>query len=113
MTKNRVGLPAQEPDLGEAPRSRLQDRPSLDCLRSDLAPGLGVAAGGKKARAVDVQHIKFDVANENDRTHALTHDVDVLLNNAVIMEPWPLVKIPMPVFRSVCETNVFAAIEVA
>jgi NAD(P)-dependent dehydrogenase (short-subunit alcohol dehydrogenase family) len=66
-----------------------------------------------KSRGVDMQVIKFNVANENDHTHALAHDVDVLLNNAVIMEPGPLVEIPMQVFRSVFETNVFAALEVA
>jgi short-subunit dehydrogenase len=48
-----------------------------------------------KSRGVDMQVIKFDVANENDHTHALAHDVDVLLNNTVIMEPGPLVEIPM------------------
>nr|WP_244109305.1 SDR family oxidoreductase [Burkholderia anthina] len=66
-----------------------------------------------KARGADMQVIKFDVTNEIDRAHALTYDVDVLLNNAAIMESGPLVEIPMAVFRSVFETNVFAALEVA
>jgi NAD(P)-dependent dehydrogenase (short-subunit alcohol dehydrogenase family) len=66
-----------------------------------------------RSRGVDIQVLKFDVTSEIDRTHALTHDVDVLLNNAAIMESGPMVEIPMPVFRSVFETNVFAALEVA
>ncbi|KVX46576.1 SDR family oxidoreductase [Burkholderia cepacia] len=66
-----------------------------------------------KARGVDMQVIKFDVTNEIDRAHALTHEIDVLLNNAAIMESGPLVEIPISVFRSVFETNVFAALEVA
>ena len=37
----------------------------------------------------------------------------MLFNNAGIMESGPMVEIPMPVFRSVFETNVFAALELA
>ena len=39
--------------------------------------------------------------------------LDVLFNNAGIMESGPMVEIPMAVFRSVFETNVFAALELA
>ncbi|WP_421706031.1 SDR family oxidoreductase [Alloalcanivorax xenomutans] len=60
-----------------------------------------------------MQVIKLDVLNEIDRHHALGLDIDVLFNNAGIMESGPIVEIPMPVFRSVFETNVFAALELA
>ena len=55
--------------------------------------------------------IKLDVLSDIDRAHALALDFDVLFNNAGIMESGPMVEIPMPVFRSVFETNVFAALD--
>jgi len=57
--------------------------------------------------------IKLDVLNEIDRTKALSIEIGVLFNNAGIMESGPMVEIPMTVFRSVFETNVFAALELA
>ncbi|AUH33070.1 SDR family oxidoreductase [Paracoccus tegillarcae] len=66
-----------------------------------------------KAEGLNIQVIKLDVLNEIDRNHALTLEIDTLFNNAGIMESGPMVEIPMPVFRSVFETNVFAALELA
>jgi len=68
-----------------------------------MAPGLGATAGG----------VKLDVLNEIDRANALTLEIDTLFNNAGVMESGPIVEIPMSVFRSVFETNVFAALELA
>lgn len=64
---------------------------------------------------LDMQVIKLDVLNAIDREHALSvaGDIDVLFNNAGIMESGPMAEIPMEVFRSVFETNVFAALELA
>lgn len=62
---------------------------------------------------VSIEVIKLDVVNEIDRKNALNHEIDVLFNNAGIMESGPLTEIPMSVFRSVFETNVFAAWELA
>jgi len=66
-----------------------------------------------KAEGIDIRVIKLDVLNEIDRKHVLGIDIYVLFNNAGIMESGPMVEIPMPVFRSVFETNVFAALELA
>lgn len=66
-----------------------------------------------KAEGLDIRVVKLDVLNEIDREHALGIEIDVLFNNAGIMESGPMVEIPMPVFRSVFETNVFAALELA
>jgi len=66
-----------------------------------------------KAEGVEMQVVKLDVLNEIDRAKALAIEIDVLLNNAGIMESGPMVEIPMAVFRSVFETNVFAALELA
>lgn len=66
-----------------------------------------------KAEGVEMEVIKLDVLNAIDRANALGLEIDVLLNNAGIMESGPMVEIPMSVFRSVFETNVFAALELA
>ena len=66
-----------------------------------------------KDEGVDIEVIKLDVLSEIDRGNALMRDIDVLFNNAGIMESGPMVEIPMAVFRSVFETNVFAALELA
>lgn len=66
-----------------------------------------------KAEGIELQVIKLDVLSEIDRAKALELDIDVLHNNAGIMESGPMVEIPMAVFRSVFETNVFAALELA
>ena len=66
-----------------------------------------------RADGVEMQVIKLDVLNEIDRTSAFGLEIDVLFNNAGIMESGPMVEIPMSVFRSVFETNVFAALELA
>lgn len=66
-----------------------------------------------KVEDVEMQVIKLDVLNEIDRTSAFGLEIDVLFNNAGIMESGPMVEIPMSVFRSVFETNVFAALELA
>lgn len=65
------------------------------------------------AEGVGMQVIKLDVLSEIDRKNALEREIDVLFNNAGIMESGPMVEIPMSVFRSVFETNVFAALELA
>jgi len=57
--------------------------------------------------------VKLDVLSAIDRGKALERDIDVLFNNAGIMESGPMAEIPMSVFRSVFETNVFAALELA
>lgn len=62
---------------------------------------------------LDLQCIKLDVLNEIDVAHALALDVDVLFNNAGIMESGPMLEIPLSVVRSVFETNVFAALALA
>ena len=66
-----------------------------------------------QAEGLALEVIKFDVTSEIDRQHALQHEVDVLLNNAGVMESGPMTEIPLSAVRSVFEVNVFAALEVA
>jgi len=65
------------------------------------------------AERVAIEVVKLDVLSPIDRQKAFTHEIDVLFNNAGIMESGPMVEIPPEVMRSVFETNVFAALEVA
>ena len=66
-----------------------------------------------KDAGLEMQVVKLDVLDSIDRDKVLTSQIDVLFNNAGIMESGPMVEIPMPVFRRVFETNVFAALELA
>lgn len=66
-----------------------------------------------QTEGIALEVIKLDVLNEIDREHALAREIDVLFNNAGIMESGPMVEIPLSVFRSVFETNVFAALALA
>lgn len=64
-------------------------------------------------QGVVLEVIKLDVLSQIDRMNALKYDVDVLFNNAGIMESGPVIELPMQIVRSVFETNVFAALELA
>lgn len=66
-----------------------------------------------QAEGLSLKVIKLDVLNEIDRHNALALEIDTLFNNAGIMESGPMVEVPMSVFRSVFETNVFAALDLA
>lgn len=66
-----------------------------------------------KTEGFGIEVIKFDVTSEIDRTKAFGFTIDTLLNNAGIMESGPMVEIPVEVVRSIFETNVFAALQVA
>ncbi|NVK43791.1 MAG: SDR family oxidoreductase [Oceanospirillaceae bacterium] len=66
-----------------------------------------------ESEGIQMTVIKLDVLNEIDRAHAFALDIDVLFNNAGIMESGPVVELPMDVVRSVFETNVFAALMMA
>ncbi|MEG0819455.1 MAG: SDR family NAD(P)-dependent oxidoreductase, partial [Brevundimonas sp.] len=52
------------------------------------------------AEDLDLQVVKLDVLNEMDRAKAFEQDIDVLFNNAGIMESGPMVEIPLSVVRS-------------
>lgn len=65
------------------------------------------------AEGLDLEVIKLDVTSAIDRAKAFTFEIDTLFNNAGIMESGPMVEIPVDVVRSVFETNVFSALELA
>lgn len=64
-----------------------------------------------KEENLDIKVIKLDVLNKIDCSHAYQFEIDILFNNAGIMESGPVIELPMEIVRSVFETNVFAALE--
>nr|WP_294850682.1 SDR family oxidoreductase [uncultured Sphingomonas sp.] len=76
-------------------------------------PQVTALRGEAAAAGVPITVMKLDVLNPIDRAHALTHDIDILFNNAGIMESGPMTEIPMVIVRSIFDTNVFAALELA
>ncbi len=59
---------------------------------------------------VELQIIQLDITNEEDRQAAFGHEIDVLVNNAGIMETGPVAEIPMNHVRRNFETNVFGTL---
>lgn len=66
-----------------------------------------------QSAGVALQVIKLDVLDAVDRARAFEFDIDVLLNNAGVMESGPMAEIPLEAVRRAFETNVFAALEIA
>lgn len=62
-------------------------------------------------RNLSLQVEKIDILNERDRHFASSLDVDVLLNNAGIAEAGAVAEMPLDVFRSQFETNVFSSLD--
>ncbi|MGI9594885.1 MAG: SDR family oxidoreductase [Acidimicrobiales bacterium] len=58
----------------------------------------------------DLNVIILDITDENDRRAAFTNEIDVLINNAGIMEAGPVAEIPMDRVRRNFETNVFGTL---
>ncbi len=59
---------------------------------------------------VDLNVIILDITDEDDRRAAFNADIDVLINNAGIMEAGPVAEIPMERVRRNFETNVFGTL---
>ena len=52
----------------------------------------------------------LDITDERDRQAAFANEIDVLVNNAGIMETGPVAEIPMDLVRRNYETNVFGTL---
>jgi NAD(P)-dependent dehydrogenase (short-subunit alcohol dehydrogenase family) len=77
-----------------------QISPQVAALRTEAAD-LGL----------DIQVEKLDLHDPYDVAFAQTFDIDVLWNNAGVGEAGPVSEIPMDLFRSNYETNVFKPLE--
>lgn len=63
-----------------------------------------------KAAGDDLEVIVLDTTSEDDRQAAFAYEIDVLVNNAGIMETGPIAEIPMARVRKNFETNVFGTL---
>lgn len=66
-----------------------------------------------KKEGIDLEVIVLDITKESDRQFAFQKEIDVLMNNAGIMETGPVADIPIENFRRNFEVNVFGTIEMA
>ncbi|SDS50528.1 hypothetical protein SAMN05216490_1274 [Mucilaginibacter mallensis] len=59
------------------------------------------------ARGVDIKVVKLDVTNEGDRKKALAWNVEILVNNAGLLEGGSVIDIPGLNMRNQFEVNIF------
>ncbi len=75
-----------------------------------IAPQKTELAAAAEVLDVGLEIIILDVTNEEDRRAAFAYEIDVLVNNAGIMETGPVAEIPMTHVRRNFETNVFGTL---
>ncbi len=61
---------------------------------------------------VNLKIIVLDINDEGDRQAAWANEVDVLINNAGVMQTGPVAEIPMEMVRRNFETNVFGTLAI-
>eukprot|EP01133_Synstelium_polycarpum_P011695 gene11695-13654_t len=67
-----------------------------------------------KEKGIDLIVDKLDVTDALDIANALKkYDIDILISNAGIMQGGPIAEQPLDLIRSMFETNVFGALELA
>lgn len=66
-----------------------------------------------KKEGIALEVIVLDITQESDRQFVLQKEIDVLMNNAGIMETGPVADIPMENVRRNFEVNVFGTLEMA
>ncbi len=75
-----------------------------------IAPQATELMADAASAGVELNVIILDITDEDDREAAFAHDVDVLINNAGIMESGPAAEIPMARVRKNFEVNVFGTL---
>lgn len=63
-------------------------------------------------QSLDLTVEVVDITKKLDRAKIYAYDIDVLINNAGIMEAGPVAEMPMEIVRSNFETNVFSTLAV-
>lgn len=75
-----------------------------------VAPQVTELKGAASDSGIELDVIVLDITNEDDRSAALGREVDVLINNAGVMETGPVAEIPMHRMRRNYEVNVFGTL---
>lgn len=66
-----------------------------------------------KNQGVELEVLVLDITKETDRQYIFQKEIDVLINNAGVMETGPVADIPMENVRRNFEVNVFGTLEIA
>ena len=75
-----------------------------------IAPQATELMAAAQQAGVELNVIVLDITDEGDRQAAFANEIDVLINNAGIMESGPVAEIPMDRVRRNFETNVFGTL---
>jgi short-subunit dehydrogenase len=76
----------------------------------EIAPQKTTLLLAAKEAGVELTVLLLDITNEADRRAAFKHQIDVLINNAGVMETGPVAEIPMELVRRNFEVNVFGTL---
>ena len=77
-----------------------------------IGPQKTALAAEAESEGVELDIIVLDITDDGDRRAALSREIDVLVNNAAVMETGPIAEIPLDLVRRNFETNVFGALAV-
>ncbi|MFC3616466.1 SDR family oxidoreductase [Lutimaribacter marinistellae] len=77
----------------------------------EIWPQVTLVKKAAESAGVEMDIIKLDVTDKQDREYAASFDIDILVNNAGIGATGPIAEIDVNYFREVMEVNTFAAIE--
>ncbi len=77
---------------------------------AQIAPQATELMAEAAEHGVEMTVTVLDIGDERDRQAAFGHEIDVLVNNAGIMETGPVAEIPMDLVRRNFDTNVFATL---
>ncbi|MFZ6665707.1 SDR family oxidoreductase [Peijinzhouia sedimentorum] len=78
-----------------------------------IEPQKSVLLDEAKKEGINLEVIVLDITKESDRQFIFQKDIDVLMNNAGVMETGPVAEIPFENIRRNFEVNVFANLEMA
>lgn len=97
--------------FGHGVALRLAERGHDVIATVELASQITQLRATAKQRGVPLRVEKVDILSDRDRAFAASFDFDILLNNAGIGQGGSVAEMPMDVFRSQFETNVFSALD--
>ncbi len=75
-----------------------------------IAPQATELMAAAAEEGVELRVVILDITDEDDRRAAFAHEIDVLVNNAGVMESGPAAEIPMKRVRQNFEVNVFGTL---
>jgi short-subunit dehydrogenase len=78
---------------------------------AQIWPQVTLLRNEARAQSLELQIDKLDITNELDRRNALKWGIDVLVNNAGVMEAGPIAEQPMELLRAMFDVNFFGQVE--